>query len=80
LTAMWWGRLADADWMGRKRVVLIGLLGTALQSLGFGFSRTFVSAAIFRALGGVLNGNVGVMRTMIAEIVLEKKYALCCCF
>ncbi|KAJ5095981.1 hypothetical protein NUU61_005337 [Penicillium alfredii] len=74
LTAVWWGRLADAEWMGRKRVLLIGLLGTCISCLGFGFSRSFVSAAIFRTLGGVLNSNVGVMRTMIAEIIVEKKF------
>ncbi|KAL1964590.1 hypothetical protein VTN77DRAFT_6764 [Rasamsonia byssochlamydoides] len=74
LTAMWWGRLADTPWMGRKRVLLIGLSGTCLSCLGFGFSRSFISAAIFRTLGGVLNSNVGVMRTMIAEIIEEKKY------
>jgi hypothetical protein len=27
-------------------------------------------------MGGALNGNVGVMRTMISEIVREKKYVL----
>jgi hypothetical protein len=76
LTAVWWGRLADAGWMGRKRVLLIGLMGTCISCLGFGFSRSFVSAAVFRTLGGVLNSNVGVMRTMIAEIIAEKKYVL----
>lgn len=74
LTAVWWGRLADAEWMGRKRVLLIGSLGTCISCLGFGFSRSFVAAAVFRTLGGVLNSNVGVMRTMIAEIIEEKKY------
>ncbi|KAL1989187.1 hypothetical protein VTN96DRAFT_3734 [Rasamsonia emersonii] len=74
LTAMWWGRLADAPWMGRKRVLLIGLSGTCISCLGFGFSRSFAAAAVFRTLGGVLNSNVGVMRTMIAEIIQEKKY------
>ncbi|KAJ5675483.1 hypothetical protein N7462_008380 [Penicillium macrosclerotiorum] len=74
LTAVWWGRLADAEWMGRKRVLLIGLLGTCISCLGFGFSKSFVTAAIFRTLGGVLNSNVGVMRTLIAEIIAEKKY------
>ncbi|KAJ5128848.1 hypothetical protein N7448_002561 [Penicillium atrosanguineum] len=74
LTAVWWGRLADAGWMGRKRVLLIGLMGTCISCLGFGFSRSFVSAAIFRTLGGALNSNVGVMRTMIAEIIAEKKF------
>ncbi|OQD70597.1 hypothetical protein PENDEC_c022G00086 [Penicillium decumbens] len=56
LTAFWWGRLADAGW------------------IGFGFSRSFISAAVFRTLGGLLNSNVGVMRTMIAEIIAEKKF------
>ncbi|KAJ5173016.1 hypothetical protein N7492_005609 [Penicillium capsulatum] len=74
LTAVWWGRLADAGWMGRKRVLLIGLLGTCISCLGFGFSRSFLTAAVFRILGGVLNSNIGVMRTLVAEIIVEKKY------
>lgn len=74
VTAVWWGRLADAEWMGRKRVLLISLLGTCISTLGYGFSRSFVTAAIFRTLGGILNSNIGVMRTMIAEIVEEKRY------
>ncbi|KAL4887971.1 hypothetical protein BDV59DRAFT_196861 [Aspergillus ambiguus] len=74
LTAVWWGRLADAEWMGRKRVLMIGLLGTCLSCLGFGFSRSFAVAVVFRTFGGILNSNVGVMRTMIAEIIQEKKY------
>ncbi|OJK03937.1 hypothetical protein ASPACDRAFT_13041, partial [Aspergillus aculeatus ATCC 16872] len=74
LTAVWWGRLADADWMGRKRVLLIGLFGTCISCLGFGFSRSFAAAVVFRTLGGCLNSNVGVMRTMISEIIEEKKY------
>ncbi|GIJ82202.1 hypothetical protein Asppvi_000708 [Aspergillus pseudoviridinutans] len=74
LTAVWWGRMADAEWMGRKRVLLIGLLGTCISCLGFGFSRSFAAAVVFRVLGGILNSNVGVMRTMISEIIEEKKY------
>lgn len=73
LTAVWWGRLADSEWMGRKRVLLIGLLGTCISCVGFGFSRSFATAVVFRILGGILNSNVGVMRTMISEIVEEKK-------
>ena len=73
LTAVLWGRMADSDWGGRKKVLLIGLSGTCISAVGFGFSRSFVQAALFRTLGGVLNGNVGVMRTMISEIVKEKK-------
>ncbi|KAL4928848.1 uncharacterized protein BDV17DRAFT_281684 [Aspergillus undulatus] len=74
LTAVIWGRLADSEFMGRKRVLLIGLLGTCISCLGFGFSRSFAAAAVFRTLGGALNSNVGVMRTMISEIIEEKKF------
>ena len=73
LTAVWWGRLADAAWMGRKRIILIGLFGSCLSCLGFGFSRSYASALAFRIIGGLMNSNVGVMRTMIAEIIEEKK-------
>ncbi|OTB01455.1 hypothetical protein M426DRAFT_323471 [Hypoxylon sp. CI-4A] len=73
-TAMMWGRIADSSWAGRKTVILIGLLGTLLSCVGYGFSTTFYQALVFRCLGGVTNGNVGVLRTMISEIVREKKY------
>jgi len=70
-TAMLWGRWSDRR--GRKRILLIGLMGTMISSVGFGFSTTFWQALIFRMMGGALNGNVGVMRTMISEIIREKK-------
>lgn len=74
VTAILWGRMADAEWGGRKRVLLIGLAGTGLSCVGFGFSRTFWQAMVCRTFGGALNGNVGVMRTMISEIIKEKKF------
>lgn len=51
-TAVMWGRMADSDRMGRKKVILIGLLGTAIGAVGFGFSRTFATALCWRMLGG----------------------------
>ncbi|KAF4553005.1 MFS-type transporter-like protein 30 [Elsinoe fawcettii] len=74
LTAILWGRMADWEGMGRKRVILVGLMGTSIGALGFGFSQSFYTALFWRAVGGALNGNVGVMRTMISEIIREKKY------
>jgi hypothetical protein len=74
LTAILWGRFADSEYGGRKRVIWIGLLGTMFSIIGFGFSHSFPMAVFFRCLGGVLNGNIGVMRTMISEIIKEKKY------
>ncbi|QBZ56958.1 hypothetical protein PoMZ_01876 [Pyricularia oryzae] len=74
LTAMAWGRIADSSVFGRKRVILCGLCGTFLSSVGYAFSTTFTMALICRIVGGITNGNVGVLRTMISETVREKKY------
>lgn len=74
LTAMLWGRIADSSRFGRKTVLLIGIGGTMLSCIGFGFSKSFWQALLFRSLGGITNGNVGVLRTMISEIIREKKY------
>ncbi|KIW12300.1 hypothetical protein PV08_09577 [Exophiala spinifera] len=74
VTAVWWGRAADTPWIGRKRVLLVGLFGTCVSCIGVGFSKSFAQALFFRACAGCLNGNVGVMRTMISEIIKEKKY------
>lgn len=74
LTAVLWGRVADRASVGRKPVLIIGLLGTLVSAIGFGFSRSFASALFFRCLGGLLNGNVSVLRTMTSEIIKEKKF------
>ncbi|KAF7957503.1 hypothetical protein EAE96_003080 [Botrytis aclada] len=74
LTAMVWGRVADKSSVGRKNVLIIGLLGTFTSTIGVGFSRSFAPALFFRCLGGALNGNVSIMRTMTSEIIREKKY------
>ncbi|EKD19699.1 MFS transporter [Drepanopeziza brunnea f. sp. 'multigermtubi' MB_m1] len=74
LTAVLWGKAADARWCGRKRVLLIGLGGTAVSCIGYGFATTFFWAAFWRVVGGGINGTVGIIRTMIAEITKEKKY------
>lgn len=73
VTAIIWGRVADAPWAGRKFVLLVGLIGTGLSCVGIGYSKTFAVAAVFRMLGGALNGTVGAARTIIAETV-DKKY------
>lgn len=74
LTAMLWGRFADSPRGGRKNAICIGLLGTMFSIIGFGFSHSFAMCVTFRIIGGILNGNIGVMRTMISEIIKEKKY------
>lgn len=74
LTAILWGKAADAPWCGRKRVLIIGLAGTAVSCVGYGFATTFAWAAVWRVVGGGINGTVGIIRTMISEIIVDKKY------
>jgi MFS family permease len=53
-TSMLWGRLSDK--IGRKPVLLMGLGGTGLSVLLFGFAPSLPVALFARALGGFLNG------------------------
>lgn len=67
LTSMGWGMLSDR--VGRKPVVLFGLVGVAISSLIFGLAKSYWVALLARFIGGALNGNVSVMQTMVAEMV-----------
>lgn len=53
-TGVLWGRLSDK--IGRKPVLLTGLVGTAISVLIFGFAKNLWVALFARALGGLLNG------------------------
>ncbi|KXN69322.1 MFS general substrate transporter [Conidiobolus coronatus NRRL 28638] len=65
-TTLLWGMLSDR-W-GRKPCVLIGLLGTGTSMLLFGFSKSFAWALVTRCMGGALNGNVAIAKSMAAEL------------
>ena len=67
-----WGRLSDK--FGRKLILLSGLAGTGLSMLVFGFAQSLPIALIARALGGLLNGNIGVLQTTVAEVVKNEKH------
>lgn len=71
-SGLFWGRLSDR--IGRKPVLIMGLVGTAISMLVFGFSPNLTTAMIARALGGLLNGNIGVLQTTVAEIVTVKAH------
>lgn len=66
MTVLHWSRISDI--VGRKPVILTGLSGLSLSMYCFGLSRTYWSAVISRSLNGFLNGNIGVLKSMIAEI------------
>ncbi|KAI2629438.1 major facilitator superfamily domain-containing protein [Xylaria nigripes] len=71
-TGLMWGRLSDK--IGRKPVLLTGLAGTALSVLVFGFAPNLTVALLARAIGGILNGNMGVLQSTVAELVTAKEH------
>ncbi|KAH8833027.1 MFS general substrate transporter [Flagelloscypha sp. PMI_526] len=66
LTVLHWSRLSDL--IGRKPVILSGLCGLSLSMYCFGLSKTFWGLVISRCLNGALNGNIGVMKSILAEL------------
>ena len=91
-TGMLWGRLADSEWGGRKIVLMIGILSSGklhrssnilsidraigLACIGYGFSKTFVSAVAWQVFGGAMSSNVAITRCVVAELNPEKRYVL----
>ncbi|KAF2457919.1 permease of the major facilitator superfamily [Lineolata rhizophorae] len=71
-TGMYWGGLSDR--VGRKPVLLLGCAGTLLSLLIVGFAPNFWIALVGRALGGILNGNIGVIQTMVGELVKKPEH------
>ncbi|KAL2167390.1 hypothetical protein VTG60DRAFT_1340 [Thermothelomyces hinnuleus] len=71
-TSVFWGRLSDK--VGRKPVLLMGMAGTGLSVLIFGFAPSLPVALFARALGGFLNGNIGVLQTTVGELVTVKEH------
>ena len=61
-----WGWMSDK--IGRRSVLLMGMLGTLGTELLFGFSQNFAWAIAARFLWGLLNGNLGVAKTYISEV------------
>ncbi|KAL4250680.1 MFS transporter superfamily protein [Pleurotus pulmonarius] len=69
LTVLHWSRLSDR--IGRKPVLILGLLGISVSMTCFGLSTTFWGLIVSRSLNGGLNGNIGVMKSLIAEMTDE---------
>ncbi|SLM33515.1 mfs general substrate transporter [Lasallia pustulata] len=65
-TNFFWGLLSDR--IGRRPVILMGTLLTAACFVAFGFCRTPWQAVVVQALMGLVNGNQGVISTMLGEI------------
>ncbi|KAL0060381.1 hypothetical protein AAF712_012832 [Marasmius tenuissimus] len=66
VTVLHWARISDR--VGRKPVILTGLFGLSVSMFCFGLSKTFWGLVLSRALNGALNGNIGVIKSIVAEI------------
>lgn len=71
LTAVAWGRASDR--LGRKPVILAGLFFTMIGFIVWGMSTSLPMAITVRIMMGAGNGNVGIIRTMVAEMVTERE-------
>lgn len=72
LFSIHWGHLADL--IGRKKVLMTGLISTALALLLFGFATNYYTLLLARSLMGVFNGNVLVIRTVLGEVAVHKRH------
>jgi hypothetical protein len=68
-----WSRLSDH--IGRKKVIMNGLIGISLSMYLFGLSKDFWSAVVARALNGALNGNIGVLKSQLGALFDETNMA-----
>lgn len=68
-----WGRLADH--YGRKRILIICIVGISLPTAAFGFSRKVWQMVLFRCLAGAFSGNALTVRSMISEHSTRKTQA-----
>ncbi|KAF2660440.1 MFS general substrate transporter [Lophiostoma macrostomum CBS 122681] len=71
-SGMYWGGLSDR--VGRKPVLLMGCMGTIASLFVVGLAPNFWVALAGRALGGLLNGNIGVIQTMVGELVQNPEH------
>ncbi|KAG1750088.1 major facilitator superfamily domain-containing protein [Suillus lakei] len=55
-------------YVGLMPVILTGLFGLSISMYCFGLSKTFWELVLSRALNGALNGNIGVIKSMVVEI------------
>lgn len=65
-TGLLWG--AASDKYGRKPILLLGLINTMWTMILWGTSTSLTQALIARGLEGLGNGNVGILRTTVAEM------------
>jgi len=65
-TVYHWAKLSDK--IGRKPVIMLGLMGVGISSAFYGFSTKYWQLIVTRSLSGALNGNVAVRKSFRTDI------------
>lgn len=66
VSSFFWGWLSDR--IGRRPVLLLGAVGSSFAMVMLGFAPSFELAVSSRLASGLLNGNIGVVKTYLGEI------------
>jgi MFS family permease len=66
VTGLGWGYLSDR--YGRRPILLVGLLSNAVTMACFGLSKSYLWAIAMRVFAGLLNGNMGIAKSILADI------------
>jgi len=73
LFSPFWGSLSDR--IGRRPVLMVGLVGNTVFFTMFGFANTLLLALLARFLAGVFNGNLAVARAYIGDVSTPQQLA-----
>ena len=68
-----WGSLSDK--IGRRPILMIGLVGNTVFYTLFGFANTLLMALFARFMAGVFNGNIAVARAYIGDVSTQQQLA-----
>lgn len=66
ISGFFWGNLSDK--YGRKKPLMIGLLGNLIAMALFGLSKNIYMAAGLQFFQGIMNGNFGIIFTVIQDV------------
>ena len=68
-----WGRLSDR--VGRRPIILLGLLGSCLSYLGFGMAGTLTALFAARILAGIAGANIPTAQAVVADLTTPENRA-----
>jgi DHA1 family tetracycline resistance protein-like MFS transporter len=68
-----WGRLSDR--VGRRPIILLGLLGSCLSYLGFGMAGTLTALFAARIFAGIAGANIPTAQAVVADLTTPENRA-----